>query len=42
MDQGPETQPIELLWLSEWEINFFPFFAQERAQVLEGVSQKEP
>src|SRR5208282_42183 len=25
MDQGPETQPIELLWFNEWEINFFPF-----------------
>jgi len=42
MDQDPVTQPIESSLFNEWEINF-PIFAQERAQVLEGVSgQKEP
>jgi hypothetical protein len=39
MDQDPGTQPIELLWFNEWEINFFPIFAQERSQLLEGGSR---
>jgi len=26
MDQNPETQPIESLLLSEWQIKSFPFF----------------
>jgi len=39
MNQNPETQPIELLWFNEWEINFFPIFAQQRSQVLEGGSR---